>query len=74
MQLHKIKEYHARSIIVRCIKKILPMKYSTPDDELSRSQLSTLKPSETTLQIIRHIAHTYRIMNINGKHENYCFN
>ena len=33
-----------------------------------------LKPSETTLHIIRQIAYTYRVMKINGHNEVYCLN
>ena len=31
-------------------------------------------PSERTLYIIRQIAHTYRVVNMNGKMESYCLN
>lgn len=33
-----------------------------------------MKPSEKTLNIIRQIAYTYRVININGKNEAYCLN
>ena len=41
------------------------MKHFTPED---------LKPSEMTLNIIRQIAFTYRVMKINGHNEVYCLN
>lgn len=41
------------------------MKHSTQEE---------LKPSEKTLNIIRQIAYTYRIVNINGRKEVYCVN
>ena len=31
-------------------------------------------PSETTLNIIRQIAHTYRTLKVNGKQHTYCLN
>ena len=33
-----------------------------------------LTPSEKTLNIIRQIAYTYRVMKVNGKLETYCLN
>ncbi len=33
-----------------------------------------MKPSEKTLNIIRQIAYTYRVMKVNGKLEAYCLN
>ncbi|SET10287.1 hypothetical protein [Prevotella sp. kh1p2] len=41
------------------------MKYFTPEE---------MKPSEQTLNLIRQIAHTYRVVNINGRNESYCLN
>lgn len=41
------------------------MKYFTPEDK---------KPSSKTLNFIRHIAYTYRVINFNGKNEVYCLN
>jgi hypothetical protein len=32
------------------------------------------KPSEMTLNIIRQIAYTYRVMRSNGKNVSYCLN
>lgn len=43
----------------------MPMKHFTPED---------LKPSERTLNIIRQIAYTYRVIRINGRNEAYCLN
>ena len=31
-------------------------------------------PSEETLQIIRQIAYTYRVIKVNGKNEVFCLN
>ena len=31
-------------------------------------------PSEKTLQIIRQIAYTYRVIKVNGKNEVFCLN
>ncbi|WP_314696288.1 hypothetical protein [uncultured Prevotella sp.] len=33
-----------------------------------------IKPSEKTLNIIRQIAYTYRVIKINGKVQTYCLN
>lgn len=33
-----------------------------------------IKPKEKTLQLIREIAYTYRVMKINGKRVVYCIN
>ncbi|MGP1545737.1 MAG: hypothetical protein ACTTI1_05330 [Prevotella intermedia] len=33
-----------------------------------------MKPSEKTLNIIRQIAYTYRVMKVNSKLETYCLN
>ena len=33
-----------------------------------------MKPSEHVLNMIRQIAYTYRVLNINGKNEAYCLN
>lgn len=33
-----------------------------------------MKPSEKTLNIIRQIAYTYRVMKVNDKLETYCLN
>jgi len=41
------------------------MKHFTQED---------LKPSEQTLNIIRQVAYTYRVMKINGRYEAYCLN
>lgn len=41
------------------------MKHFTPDD---------CKPSIKTLNIIRQIAYTYRLIKMNGKNEVYCLN
>ncbi len=41
------------------------MKLFTPEE---------LKPSEKTLNIIRQIAYTYRVIKINGKMKSYCLN
>jgi hypothetical protein len=32
------------------------------------------KPSEKTLNFIRHIAYTYRVLTMNGRTESYCLN
>lgn len=42
-----------------------PMKYFTP---------SEMNPSEKTLRIIRQIAYTYRVANVNGTCKSYCLN
>jgi len=36
--------------------------------------LEEKKPSSATLNIIRQIAYTYRIMKMNGQNEAYCLN
>ena len=41
------------------------MKYFTPEDK---------KPSSKTLNFIRQIAYTYRVINFNGKNEVYSLN
>jgi hypothetical protein len=41
------------------------MKYFTPEE---------MKPSEQTLNLIRQIAYTYRVVKINGRNESYCLN
>lgn len=41
------------------------MKYFTPED---------FKPSEKTLNLIKQIAHTYRVIKMNGSNEVYCIN
>ena len=41
------------------------MKYFTQNESL---------PSEKTLQIIRQIAYTYRVIKVNGKNEAFCLN
>lgn len=41
------------------------MKHFTKED---------LKPSEKTLNIIRQVAYTYRVIKINGRNEVYCLN
>ena len=41
------------------------MKHFTPEDT---------NPSSKTLNIIRQIAYTYRIIKMNGKNEVYCLN
>ena len=41
------------------------MKYFTPEE---------LKPSERTLNIIRQVAYTYRVLKMNGKMQSYCLN
>ena len=33
-----------------------------------------MKPSEKTLNIIRQIAYTYKVIKVNGKLETYCLN
>lgn len=33
-----------------------------------------MKPSEKTLSIIRQIAYTYRVINVNGSCSSYCLN
>ena len=43
----------------------MPMKYFTPEEA---------NPSENTLNIIRQIAHTYRVFRLNGRNEVYCLN
>jgi hypothetical protein len=40
--------------------------YSTPKQ--------IMKPKEKTLQLIKQIAYTYRVMKINGKQIAYCLN
>ena len=32
------------------------------------------KPSSMTLNLIRQVAYTYRVVNINGRNESYCIN
>ena len=41
------------------------MKYFTQEEK---------RPSSTTLNIIRQIAYTYRVIKMNGKNEAYCLN
>jgi hypothetical protein len=41
------------------------MKHFTPDE---------LRPSDKTLNLIRQIAYTYRVMKLNGQNEGYCLN
>lgn len=41
------------------------MKYFTPEDS---------NPSEKTLNIIRQIAHSYRVITIDGKKKVFCLN
>lgn len=41
------------------------MQYFTPEE---------VKPSERTLSLIRQIAYSYRVVNMNGKDEVYCLN
>lgn len=41
------------------------MKLFTPEE---------LQPSEQTLNLIRQIAYTYRVININNKQESLCLN
>ena len=41
------------------------MKYFTTEE---------IKPSEKTLNIIRQIAYTYRVIKVNGRKEVYCAN
>ncbi len=43
----------------------MPMKYFTSEEA---------QPAKRTLDIIRAIAYTYRVMNINGKMTSYCLN
>ena len=43
----------------------VPMKFFTSEEA---------KPSEKTLNLIRQIAYTYRVININGKYEVFCLN
>lgn len=43
----------------------MPMKYFTSEEA---------NPSETTLNIIRQIARSYRVFRINGRNEVYCLN
>lgn len=44
-------------------RKDSPMKHFTQEE---------LKPSERTLNIIRQLAYTYRVINVNGHKEVYC--
>lgn len=41
------------------------MKYFTPEE---------LKPSETTLNLLRQLARTYRVVDIDNKKTSYCLN
>jgi hypothetical protein len=41
------------------------MKFFTPEE---------IEPSEKTLNIIRQIARTYRVVHVNGKEISYCIN
>jgi hypothetical protein len=41
------------------------MKYFNPEEQ---------NPSEKTLDLIRQIAYTYRVMNFNGRNVGYCLN
>ncbi len=43
----------------------MPMKYFTQDEK---------KPSCKTLNLIRQIAYTYRVVKMNGQNEAYCLN
>lgn len=43
----------------------MPMKYFTPEE---------LEPSEKTLNIIKQIAYTYRVIKSNGQNEIFCLN
>ena len=52
-------------IKVEITPKKLPMQNFTPEE---------MKPSEHVLNMIRQIAYTYRVLNINGKNEAYCLN
>lgn len=36
--------------------------------------LEECRPSEHTLNLIRQIAYTYRVLKVNGKYEPYCLN
>ena len=47
------------------LKNIMPMKHFTQEEK---------KPSSRTLNIIRQIAYTYRVMKMNGQNEVYCLN
>lgn len=60
-----INKMPCRSINIRIIKKESPMKLFT----LEESQ-----PSQKTLNMIRQIAYTYRVIQVNGKNEAYCLN
>lgn len=46
-------------------KSRVPMKYFTQ---------KKAQPSEKTLNIIRQIAYTYRVITVNGKQEVFCLN
>ena len=54
---------------VRCNNRTpqheLPMEYFTSEEA---------KPSEKTLNFIRQIAYTYRVLTMNGRTESYCLN
>ncbi len=43
----------------------MPMKHFTSEDA---------QPSQRTIEIIKAIAYTYRVMNINGSMQAYCLN
>ena len=43
----------------------MPMKHFTTED---------VQPSKRTLDLIRTIAYTYRVMNLNGRMTAYCLN
>ena len=59
------KKVWFRVVIIESFKTHLPMQYFTPDE---------IRPSERTLNIIRQIAYTYRVMKSNGKPMAFCLN
>lgn len=53
------------SCVISMYQQLSPMDYFTSEE---------FKPSEKTLNIIRQIAYTYRVIKMNGKDECYCLN
>lgn len=57
-----IKTFSCRSSNKVIQKK--PMKHSTPNEN----------PSQKTLNFIKQLAYTYRVVNIKGRNETFCLN
>jgi len=50
------------------------MQHFTPESDTVATLFPQFSPSEATLNLIRQIAYTYRVVNIEGKDELYCLN